>query len=62
MKKEKRKRGRPSGSTIKDPADQRLPHIRVTKEQITKYKQAAEASGQKLSAWVRDTLDKAISK
>ncbi len=59
---EKKLRGRPKGSTIDNPADHRLPHIRVTKEQLEAYKAKASNQSKTLSAWVKDTLDKAANR
>ncbi len=59
---EKKQRGRPRGSTINNPADHRLPHIRVTKEQLDKYRDAAASNNKTLSAWVKDTLDKVVDR
>lgn len=56
----KRKRGRPVGSTASNTASEKLPMVRVTTEQLAKYRDAAESSNQKFSQWVRSTLDKAI--
>jgi len=59
MKKQPAKpKGRPK---IDNPADQRLPVVRVTKDQLKAYRCASEASGGNFSAWVRRALDKAAS-
>ena len=58
MKVKKNLRGRPKGSNIDNPADHRLPHIRVTKEQLDSYKSKAFKKEKTLSRWVKDTLDK----
>ncbi len=62
MNTEKKLRGRPKGSTIDNPADHRLPHIRVTKEQLDSYKSKASDTEKTLSGWVKDTLDKAVNR
>lgn len=36
--------------------------VRVTKEQMEAFKQAAEADGRSLSNWARDRLEKAAKK
>ena len=59
MNPKKKPFGRPKSD---NPADQRLPHIRVTKDQITKYKVQAEQKQLTLSAWVKQTLDKACKR
>lgn len=48
------------GSTASNTASEKLPMVRVTTEQLAKYRDAAESSNQKFSQWVRSTLDKAI--
>jgi len=58
MKTNKKSLGRPKSD---NPADQRLPHIRVTKEQLDKYRRKAIEKDKTLSAWVKDTLDSAVS-
>lgn len=57
----KKKRGRPIGSTAKKSADSVLPPIRVTKEQLESYRDEATSKDKTLSAWVKDTLDNAVS-
>ena len=52
----KRPRGRPK---IDNPASEKLPMIRVTKEQLDNYKNAAEEKQLSFSEWVRKALDKA---
>jgi len=59
---EKRKRGRPKGSVIANPASEALPRIRIRPDQLAAYTNAAERGGKSLSAWVRDTLDAAATK
>ena len=54
-KKQSKPMGRPK---MANPADQRLPVVRVTKGQLEAYKHAAGASGGSFSQWVRDCLDK----
>ena len=61
MNQTKRKRGRPKGAVSNNPATERLPHIRVTPEQISSYKSEAEKRNSSLSAWVKQVLDKAVS-
>jgi len=51
--------GRPKSE---NPADHRLPHIRVTKGQLEKYRNKAISKGKTLSAWVKEILDKASKK
>lgn len=59
----KKKQAKPMGRPkIDDPADQRLPVVRVTKDKLDAYKRAAETSGSNFSQWVRGTLDKALVK
>lgn len=57
MKTKNKIMGRPKST---NPANERLPHIRVTKEQLDSYHSAAEKNGKTLSGWVKETLDKAI--
>lgn len=54
-----RGRGRPAGSIGKNNVDQNLPRIRVTEEQLKRYKGAADKAGVSLSAWIRKSLDSA---
>jgi len=53
-----KKRGRPKGSVSENPMV-RMPDMKVKKEQLRAYKEAAEREGLNFSAWVRDKLDKA---
>lgn len=53
-----KKRGRPEGYRANNPASQKLP-VRVTEDQLLKYRTTAEEKGTTLSDWVRTTLDKA---
>lgn len=55
----KRKRGRPKGSTSENTANQTLPRVRVTEDQLKSYKQASKREKKNFSAWVREKLDKA---
>ncbi len=58
----KKKQSKPMGRPkIDNPADQRLPVVRVTKDKLEAYKRAAEASGVNFSQWVRDSLDKSAN-
>lgn len=50
-----KKRGRPFKE---ETARLVLPPIRVTEEQRSRYKQAADEQGKKLSSWLRDIADK----
>ena len=59
---EKKKRGRPAGYRAKNPATETLPKVRVTPDQLASYRDAAEASGQTVSAWVRGALEKEINR
>jgi len=52
------KKGRPK---LAHPASERLV-IRVTPDQLSAYKDASDAVGKPLSAWARDSLDKASSR
>lgn len=52
----KRRPGRPK---TKNPATERLPVVRVTPNNLNRYKAASESAGATFSAWVRDALDKA---
>jgi hypothetical protein len=52
----KRPRGRPP---LKNPATKSLAGVRVTQEQVDSYHAAADREDKPMSAWVRDTLDKA---
>lgn len=51
----KRPPGRPMSE---NPASVRLPPIRVTPEQATRYRAAAARAGKTLSAWIKDLADK----
>lgn len=53
----KKKRGRPA---IANPATEQFPSIRVTKEKLAEYRQAAETEGLKFAEWVRGALDKSL--
>ena len=59
---ERKKRGRPKGSVIDNPASEALPRIRVKPGQLESYNKAAQAGEKSLSAWVRDCLDQAAGK
>ncbi len=59
--KQTRKVGRPVGYRAENPSNKMLP-VKVTEDQLTTYKAAAEKRGSSFSAWVRDTLDKAAKK
>ncbi len=48
-------RGRP---TKNNGAKQVLPPIRITEEQRARYKQAAQAEGKCLSAWIKSLADR----
>jgi len=51
----KKSRGRPTTLSAK----KRLPEVRVTEEQLSTYKEAAERESKTFSAWVRAVLDRA---
>jgi predicted HicB family RNase H-like nuclease len=54
-----------SGMAKKPPAERtyEVPlQVRITPEQMERYRQAAEADGRSLSNWARDRLDKAAAK
>ena len=53
-----KKMGRPP---TENPASEKLPMVRVTPAQLSRYKAAAAQVGQSFSAWVRNALDKASS-
>lgn len=53
------KRGRPPKDVT---ASQVLPPIRVTEDQIERYKKAAEESGLKLSSWLKEVADNEADK
>ena len=53
---EKRTRGRPR---LENGKKERLPSIRVTKEQLKAYQAAAKAAGVGIGEWVRRALDRA---
>ena len=55
----KKKRGRPVGYRVDEPRNKSL-NTKVTETQLTNYKTASEQSGKTFSAWVRDSLDKAV--
>ena len=55
----KRPRGRPS---LKNPANQRLPMVRITQDQLDSYKSSSTNTNKSLSSWVRDNLDKAAKR
>jgi hypothetical protein len=57
MKTKNKTIGRPK---LTNPANERLPHIRVTKEQLDNYRSAATEYGKSLSGWVKDTLDREV--
>ena len=50
--------GRPVGYRAENPASKTLP-VRVTEEQLLRYRGAAKNADLSLSDWVRDTLDQA---
>ena len=52
----KAKRGRPS---VENGATERLPSVRVTSDQLTAYKQAAELEAMPVASWVKSQLDAA---
>lgn len=54
----KRKRGRPRAA---NPATEQFPSIRVTKDKLDEYRQAAESDGLSFSQWVKSILDKAVN-
>jgi len=51
-----RARGRPKSD---NPASVTLPRVRVTPEQLERYKQSALDSDKSFSEWIREALDKA---
>ena len=53
----KKKRGRP---TVANPATEQFPSIRVTKDKLEEYRQAAESDGLSFSQWVKSVLDRAV--
>lgn len=57
----KKRRGRPTGYRVENPASQRLP-VRFTQDQLDDYRLAADKSGVSLSEWARSMLDKAARK
>lgn len=59
--KQTKKVGRPVGYRAENPSNKMLP-VKVTESQLGDYKRASEKSNNTLSAWVRDTLDKAAKK
>ena len=60
MSKKKTKRmGRPP---VDNPATEQLPTVRVTKDQLKHYKEAADLERQPFSQWVRSVLDKAANR
>lgn len=59
MLKQKKKLGPPFSE---NPASKVIPPIRVRPEELETYRAAAKKKGQTLSAWVRETLGKAVKK
>lgn len=60
MTKKKTKRmGRPP---VDNPATEQLPTVRVTKEELKHYKEAADMEELAFSKWVRMVLDKAANR
>ncbi|MEZ5480877.1 MAG: hypothetical protein R3E73_01505 [Porticoccaceae bacterium] len=53
------RRGRPPKDVNRS---QVLPPIRVTEDQIERYKKAAEESGKKLSSWLKEVADNEANK
>ena len=52
-------RGRPKGSTIENPASEKLPTIRLTPKDLATFKHAAKKSKMNFSEWAREALKKA---
>jgi len=52
----KKKRGRPP---LDNPANTKLPTVRLEEEQLAQYRTAALKKDETLSAWVRRHLDRA---
>lgn len=56
---EKKKRGRPP---VTNPANERLPSVRVTPEQLQSYSDAAGARKLSLAGWIKHHLDRAAKR